>query len=193
MKSTGAVLFLVVICAMTATTNKVTEKYESIDVVIDKEAHRIGAEAIKVGELLRAIALGLRTTQERQEQDDSQSQQYFFGKIFKAIGELGKGAVSIVQGAIDGIKNTAEALTFGDAKATTNAANILRKLVVKDLSLYAGEEGKTYKQFRQHFTEELSRVAESLFKKGEALCSCHGQMHLDRNEAKFVQLIVEAF
>ncbi|KAL3200226.1 hypothetical protein MRX96_043557 [Rhipicephalus microplus] len=148
---------------------RLTEKYESIDVVIDKEANRIGAEAIKVGELLRAIALGLRATQELQEQDESPSQQYFFGKIFKAIGELGKGA------------------------ATTNAANILRKLVVKDLSLYAGEEGKTYKQFRQHFTEELSRVAESLFKKGEALCSCRGQMHLDRNEAKFVQLIVEAF
>ncbi|KAH7962111.1 hypothetical protein HPB52_014502 [Rhipicephalus sanguineus] len=136
-----------------------------------KKRSASGVEAIQVGGVLRAIAHGLRATGQRQQGEESQGQQYFFYRILKAVGELAKGVGNVVQGAAEGIGNAVNALTFSDTKGvvTTKAADILHKLVIKDLSLYASEDDKTYKDFRQHIADDLSHVAESLIKKGEGL------------------------
>ncbi|KAL1470546.1 hypothetical protein MTO96_024146 [Rhipicephalus appendiculatus] len=69
---------------------------------------------------------------------------------------------------------------------------MLRKIVIKDLSLYGSQDGTAHKDFRQQIADDMSHVAESLINKGQALCSCRGRAHLDENEAKFVQMVVEA-
>ncbi|XP_037501890.2 uncharacterized protein LOC119375942, partial [Rhipicephalus sanguineus] len=115
----------------------VPEKYETLDVLVNKEAQRVGVEAIQLGGVLRAIEHGLRATAQYQQGAESQGQQYFFDKIFKAKGELVKGIGKVVEGAAKGVSNAVNALTFSDTKGvvTTKAADILRKLVIKDLSL----------------------------------------------------------
>ncbi|KAH7985235.1 hypothetical protein HPB52_024239 [Rhipicephalus sanguineus] len=122
---------------MTASSHKVPEKYETLDVLVNKEAQRVGVEAIQLGGVLRAIEHGLRATAQYQQGAESQGQQYFFDKIFKAKGELVKGIGKVVEGAAKGVSNAVNALTFSDTKGvvTTKAADILRKLVIKDLSL----------------------------------------------------------
>ncbi|KAL1478442.1 hypothetical protein MTO96_035032 [Rhipicephalus appendiculatus] len=170
-------------------------KPETLDVVVDKEAHRVGVETVQTGEVLRAIADGLRATAQLQDGAESQSQQYFLNKLFGAVGELVKGAGNVVKGVAEGIGNAVGALTFSHANGavTANAADILRKIVIKDLSLYGSQDGKAHKDFRQQIADDLSHVAESLIKKGQALCSCRGRAHLDENEAKFVKMVVKTF
>ncbi|XP_037285377.1 uncharacterized protein LOC119178287 [Rhipicephalus microplus] len=195
MKPSGAVFCVLLLCTMNAFCHKVPEKYETLDVIVDKEAQRVGLEAVQVGEVLRAIAYGLRTRSQHQEGKENQSQEYFLDKIFKAVGELVKGAGNVVQGVAQGVGAAVGALTFShtNGAVTTKAADIVREIIVKDLSMYATEDGKVHEDFRQQIAKDLSRVAESLINKGQVLCSGRGRRHLNENEAKFVQMVVEAF
>ncbi|KAL1466202.1 hypothetical protein MTO96_042891 [Rhipicephalus appendiculatus] len=63
----------------------------------------------------------------------------------------------------------------------------------KSLAQYELEDGMTISDFRQRVADDLGRADQSLINKGEALCSCRGRTELDESEAKFVQLVVEAF
>ncbi|XP_037285529.1 uncharacterized protein LOC119178430 [Rhipicephalus microplus] len=195
MKPSGAVLCVLLLCIMSVSSQNVPEKYETLDIIVDKEAQRVGLEAVQVGEVLHAIAHGLRTRAQHQEGAENQSQHYFLDKILKAVGELVKGAGNAVKGVAEGVGNAVGAITFSRASGvvTTEAADILRKIVSKDLSLYATEDGKVHKDFRQQIANDLSRVAESLIHKGQVLCAGRGRTHLNKNEAKFVQMVVELF
>ncbi|KAH6937416.1 hypothetical protein HPB50_000103 [Hyalomma asiaticum] len=194
MKTTGVALVLLLLYTINAAAHKLPGSSDTLDAVLDKEAQRVGLEAVQVGHLLRAIAHGLRDSAQRLEDADSQGDQYFLDKIFNAMKEVVKGAANVVQEVGKGIGNAVDAITFSDTKEPVKkAADILQKLVVKDLSLYAIEDGKLYRDFQQHIAENLFRVAESLIEKGRALCSCNGRAYLDENEAKFVQRVVQAF
>ncbi|KAL3200227.1 hypothetical protein MRX96_043558 [Rhipicephalus microplus] len=168
MKPSGAVLCVLLLCTMSVSSQNVPEKYETLDVIVDKEAQRVGLEAVQVGEVLRAIAHGLRTRAQHQEGAENQSQQYFLDKILKAV---------------------AAPTGWSPQKLLIYFA----KIVSKDLSLYATEDGKVHKDFRQQIANDLSRVAESLIHKGQVLCAGRGRTHLNKNEAKFVQMVVELF
>ncbi|KAH8009404.1 hypothetical protein HPB51_016110 [Rhipicephalus microplus] len=124
------------------------------------------------------------------------AQQYFFKKIINVVKTVGSGAVDLAKVVGKTVEDTikaAKSFYSFEETPTTKAADILQKLAVKDLSLYALEDGKAYNDFRHHFAEKLSRVAEPLIKKGEALCSCRGRTQLDEIEAKFVDVVVKAF
>ncbi|KAL1468944.1 hypothetical protein MTO96_041154 [Rhipicephalus appendiculatus] len=150
---------------MLGSSHKLPEVDAALDAVIDKEAERLGVEAVQVGQVLSAISDGLRDTAKGLGGAENQAEQYFFDKIINVAKAVGKG--------VEGLATV--------------------KLIVKDLSLYALEDGKAHKDFREHVAEDLSRVAESLIKKGELLCSCRGRSQLDDAEAKLVQDVVEAF
>ncbi|XP_037285332.1 uncharacterized protein LOC119178242 [Rhipicephalus microplus] len=196
MKRTSIVLFLLISCLMFVSSYKLLEKDETLDVVVDKQAERLGAEAIQVGQILRAISHGLRNSARTLDGAENQAQQYFFKKIINVVKTVGSGAVDLAKVVGKTVEDTikaAKSFYSFEETPTTKAADILQKLAVKDLSLYALEDGKAYNDFRHHFAEKLSRVAEPLIKKGEALCSCRGRTQLDEIEAKFVDVVVKAF
>ncbi|KAL1479164.1 hypothetical protein MTO96_052080 [Rhipicephalus appendiculatus] len=192
MKSGAVRVFFFLFCTMTVSSYKLPEQDETLDVVVDKEAERLGVEAIQVGQVLLAISNGILDATKSLDGPENQAEQYFFDKIFKAFETIGSGVVDVAKTIGSTVTDTIKAVTsFSNAKGavTAKAADILQKIIVKDLSLYALEDGNTYKDFRQHVAQDLSRVAESLIKKGVELCSCRGRAHLDESEAMFAHVI----
>ncbi|KAL3200225.1 hypothetical protein MRX96_043556 [Rhipicephalus microplus] len=91
------VLFLLISCLMFVSSYKLPEKDETLDVVVDKQAERLGAEAIQVGQILRAISHGLRNPARTLDGAENQAQQYFFKKIINVVKTVGSGAVDLAK------------------------------------------------------------------------------------------------
>ncbi|KAL1479172.1 hypothetical protein MTO96_052078, partial [Rhipicephalus appendiculatus] len=107
------------------------------------------------------------------------AEQYIFNRIINATWIFGSGVVNVAKAVRDTVSNTIKAvIPFSDAKGavTTKASDILQKIIVKDLSLYALEDSRHYKDFRQDVAEDLSRAAESLIKK-ELNCALAAAAH----------------
>ncbi|KAL1425516.1 hypothetical protein MTO96_019120 [Rhipicephalus appendiculatus] len=100
MNKRSCVLFLCLFCITIGSSYKLPEKDETLDVVVDKEAERLGVEATQVAQILRAISHGLRETAQRKEGVEDQGDEYFIIDIIKGIGnamlEGAKGVVNVV-------------------------------------------------------------------------------------------------
>ncbi|KAL1444844.1 hypothetical protein MTO96_045368, partial [Rhipicephalus appendiculatus] len=95
MKRTGVVLFLFFSCIIFGSSYKLPEEDETLDVVVDKQAERLGVEAIQVGQVLRAISHGLRDTARSFEGVENQEAHYFWKKIINVAKAVGSGVVDV--------------------------------------------------------------------------------------------------
>ncbi|XP_077513741.1 uncharacterized protein LOC144124751 [Amblyomma americanum] len=179
MKQIIFAVFLIGCTALAASSNSAGEIEHPFDLVIDQESKRVGVEAIQVGEVLRAIARGLRETARPEDQAENETEEYFIKKLWKktknAVKKIGKGIEKGVKGVV-----------------TTKAADIVKKFLQDKLGVYALEDGKTYKDFRQDMAQEFDRLGGNLIVKGAQLCQCSGRRKLDDRERSFVQGIVDA-
>ncbi|KAK8775749.1 hypothetical protein V5799_030908 [Amblyomma americanum] len=110
---------------------------------------------------------------------DQRTEEYFIKKLWKktknAVKKIGKGIEKGVKGVV-----------------TTKAADIVKKFLQDKLGVYALEDGKTYKDFRQDMALEFDQLGGNLVVKGAQLCQCSGRRNLDDRERSFVQGIVDA-
>lgn len=180
MKNCIAVGFLVACLGLTASTYKLGEREETLGLIVDEESQRIGGEAIQVGEVLCAIAEGIREAPAHKRAADSETDEYFLKKLWRkaknAVKQVGKGVENAVKGVV-----------------TTKAADFVKKFLEDKLGAYAFEDGKTYEDFRRDLAQDLQRNGEALIEKGAELClHCRGRRRLDEREKSFVSGVVEA-
>uniref|UniRef100_A0A023GA62 Putative secreted protein n=1 Tax=Amblyomma triste TaxID=251400 RepID=A0A023GA62_AMBTT len=179
MKQMIATVFLVGCAALAASAGSVDDSDKTLDLVVDQESKSIGVEAIQVGEVLRSIARGLRETSQAEGQAESETEEYFIKKLWKktknAVKQIGKGIEKGVKGVI-----------------TSKAADIVKKFVQEKFGVYALEDGKAYKDFREDLAQEFDRAGARLVVKGAQLCQCSGRRKLDERERSFVQGVVDA-
>ncbi|KAL1474013.1 hypothetical protein MTO96_038297 [Rhipicephalus appendiculatus] len=86
---------------MLVSSYKLPKEDKTLDFAVDKEAERLGVEAIQVGQVRRAILHGLRDTTKGLEGAEDQAEQYFFDRIRTFFEELGKG----ISNAFEPVKN----------------------------------------------------------------------------------------
>lgn len=178
MKQIVFTFFLIGCVAFCASSSEPEKDQQILDLEND-QSRSLGVDAIQVGQVIRAISQGLRDTVQQPEQAEHEGEEYFIKKLWNkaknAVKQVGKVVEKTAKGVI-----------------TSKAADIVKKFLQDKLGAYALEDDKTYQDFRQDIANELDRVGDVLIQKETQLCSCRGRKHLDEQERKFVQGVVEA-